>query len=73
MIARERRQEIMADWPKGSMPPPGYVDWHEWAEAQQLHGLRSKKCKRCKHYYFPQQMEAHACAPVRAGYKAGRK
>jgi hypothetical protein len=63
IVERERKREIMGQWPTGSRAPSGYVDWHEWAEAQQLHGLRSKQCKRCKKWHFPQEVEGHTCTP----------
>lgn len=46
----------MNNWPKGSMPPHGYVDWHEWAKAQHAHGLRQKQCAECSLWRFPQEL-----------------
>lgn len=51
-----RRQELKARWPAGSAAPSGYVDWHEWAEAQTLHGLKQRLCVTCGRYRFPQEL-----------------
>lgn len=69
------RRELMQEYPKGSMPPPGYVAWHEWATAQGLHGLEQKQCERCKLYLFPQEVDEHTCTPPKrkARRSAGRK
>jgi hypothetical protein len=40
----------------GSMPPNGYLAWHEWAEAQHKAGLRQVVCARCGKYKFPQEL-----------------
>lgn len=49
----------------GDPPPVGYVDWHEWAQAQMRAGLRARQCRHCKLYHFPQ--EQHDCiAALRA-------
>lgn len=52
---RNRKARLKRDWPKGSMPPAGYADWHEWAEAQELHGLKQRWCRACLTYLFPQE------------------
>lgn len=54
-----RRDELKRLWPEGSLPPPGYADRHEWAEAQLAHGLMQTFCDRCKRWYFPQEQHAH--------------
>jgi hypothetical protein len=58
-------------YPKGSQPPEGYVQWHDWARAQHLHGLRQQKCRRCGLFYFPQEADKHKhCMPFRDFRKA---
>jgi hypothetical protein len=50
-------------WPKGCAAPDGYVDWHNWAEAQDAHGLKQTRCKQCRLYFFPQEAPEHVgCA-----------
>lgn len=58
-----RRVEITKRWPAGCAAPPGYVDWHEWAEAQHLQGLAQRQCTECGRWKFPQQLGAttHRC------------
>lgn len=56
-------------WEVGSLPPSGYVDWHEWAEAQEKGGLRQKR-QPCGHYMFPQEIGTHQC-PYSAGQTYG--
>jgi hypothetical protein len=53
-----RNDEIMQRWPKACTAPAGYNDWHEWAEAQHLHGLTQSNCKTCGRYRFPQELNA---------------
>jgi hypothetical protein len=53
------RFELMKDWPKGCAPPTGYVEWHNWAEAQDGHGLKQERCSRCKLWFFPQEAPSH--------------
>lgn len=55
------KQDLMAEFPKGMMPPAGYVDWFEWAQSQHWHGLRQKKCRICGLYKFPQELHP-ACS-----------
>jgi hypothetical protein len=59
--------ELKRLWPKGCAAPDGYVDWHNWAEAQGAHGLKQERCKRCRRFYFPQEKPEHmTCeAPAR--------
>jgi hypothetical protein len=71
IVERSRQREIKDRWPKGSGAPSGYVDWHEWAEAQQLHGLHSTKCSRCKKWHFPQEVEGHTCTPPKSPHRQG--
>ena len=63
---RGSKAELMAEYPKGASPPTGYMDWHEWAESQKLHGLVQAKCKHCKRWYFPQEIH---CTLASAGEK----
>lgn len=51
--------ELKRDWPKGCAPPTGYVEWHNWAEAQDAHGLKQKRCERCRFWFFPQEAPSH--------------
>lgn len=44
----------------GSMPPLGYLAWHEWADAQVKGGLKQSQCKECGLWYFPQESINHA-------------
>jgi hypothetical protein len=56
--------ELKSDWPKGCAPPTRYVEWHNWAEAQDAHGLKQTPCKHCKRFFFPQEKSAHMrCQP----------
>jgi len=56
----DRVSQIKKAWPKGCQPPAGYVDWSEWAEAQDAHGLLQTQCRHCKRYFFPQEADRHA-------------
>lgn len=59
----KRREELKTRWPKGCLPPDGYCDWHEWSEAQGLHGLKQGNCEKCGRYVFPQEMnQLGACS-----------
>lgn len=40
----------------GDPAPEGYLQWHEWAEAQHKAGLRQKQCGRCGLWRYPQEM-----------------
>ncbi len=40
----------------GSMPPAGYLEWHEWADTQHKAGLRQKQCGQCGKWRFPQEL-----------------
>ena len=42
----------------GTQPPAGYVDWHNWAEAQYKAGIRQTRCPQCQLWNFPQEMSA---------------
>ena len=44
----------------GSMPPDGYIAWHEWAEAQGRGGLKQSQCGECGLWLFPQEAINHA-------------
>lgn len=56
---REYLKVIRESFPKGSAPPTGYVDWHNWAEAQDSFGLKQKQCSRCERWFFPQEASSH--------------
>jgi uncharacterized OB-fold protein len=58
----KRTEELKRNWTKGSMPPSNYAGWHEWAEAQELHGLKQGNCEKCGRYVFPQEMNLGACS-----------
>lgn len=68
-----RERTLMADWPKYCSAPSGYVAWHEWAEAQGLHGLSQTQCARCKRHFFPQEYEGHTCISPKKRPSAGRE
>ena len=40
----------------GTMPPSGYLAWHEWASVQHKAGLRQTTCCVCVRWYFPQEL-----------------
>ncbi len=61
LTTKEERQELMTLYPSECMPPSGYCDWHDWAQAQGWHGLKSKRCSKCKRYFFPQELVTHDC------------
>lgn len=61
---KAERAEFMKNWPKGCARPDGYCAFFEWAEAQEGHGLKQRKCKRCERYHFPQEEAIHVCTPV---------
>lgn len=56
MSKSKRREELKRRWPKGCQPPTDYCAWHEWAEAQGLHGLKQGNCADCGRYCFPQEL-----------------
>ena len=43
----------------GDPMPSGYLDWHNWAEAQHKAGLRQKRCHCCSKWFYPQQFKEH--------------
>ena len=62
MIYQYSKQEISdykKAWPKGCKPPQGYIAMHNWALAQNFHGLKQTQCKDCGLWFFPQ--EDHKC------------
>lgn len=61
-----RRIHIMDDWPKGCAKPQGYGDFFEWAEAQELHGLKQEKCPACRRWLFPQEPHPSECTAPNA-------
>ena len=44
----------------GSMPPDGYLAWHEWADVQTQGGLNQSQCDECGLWFFPQESINHA-------------
>lgn len=42
----------------GDQAPEGYLEWHEWAEAQHKAGLRQKQCVKCGLWRYPQELSA---------------
>jgi len=49
----------------GSMPPSGYIAWHEWAEAQIKGGLKQLQCAGCGLWLFQQEAKIHICKKVK--------
>lgn len=47
---------VMPEFKPGDQAPSGYLQWHEWAEAQHKAGLRQKECGRCGKWRYPQQL-----------------
>jgi hypothetical protein len=45
----------------GSLPPPGYVDRSDWADAQLVGGLSQSQCPMCRNWKFPQELVAGGC------------
>lgn len=54
------KEYIPAHLVVGSMPPDGYIAWHEWAEAQGKGGLKQSQCGECDLWFFPQEAINHA-------------
>lgn len=44
------------EYEPGSMPPQGYLQWHQWAEAQEKAGLRQSQCGCCGLWRYPQEL-----------------
>lgn len=60
------------DYEIGSMPPSGYLQWHEWAGIQHKSGLRQQQCGRCGKWYFPQELSSEVDkGQARLGRKNG--
>lgn len=60
-MSRDNKKFAAAnDYEIGSLPPSGYVQWHEWAAAQHRGGLRQKQ-QPCGHWLFPQEIGVHQC------------
>lgn len=55
----------------GDPAPKGYVQWHEWADAQYEGGLRQTQCPICNLWRFPQELSTREHKWV--GRKRGRK
>lgn len=53
--------DIVPFFKAGDTPPSGYNEWHEWAAVQHRAGLRQKRCNKCHHWLFPQEVRDHAC------------
>ena len=43
----------------GELPPEGYMQRVEWAEAQMRAGIVRSKCPACKKYVYPQEWSMH--------------
>lgn len=56
---KEELRKLMERWPKGCQPPTGYLAWHDWADAQDAHGLSQSQCKGCGLWHFPQEAAKH--------------
>ena len=50
---------LAAAYRVGSQPPDGYIQWHEWAEAQAKGGLVQRQCPTCGLWRFPQEKCEH--------------
>jgi uncharacterized OB-fold protein len=46
---------VMPEYKPGDPPPAGYLQWHEWAKAQEAGGLRQQRCKVCGLWRYPQE------------------
>jgi hypothetical protein len=65
--------KLKREWPKGCAPPPGYLAWSDWAEAQTAHGLEQTLCDWCKRYYFPVESADHVfCRAAASAKRNGR-
>jgi hypothetical protein len=40
----------------GDLPPPGYLDWHQWADVQRKAGIKQVECGRCSKWKTPQEL-----------------
>lgn len=52
----------------GDPAPPGYLDWHEWAEIQYKGGLRQTVCPICAKWQFPQELSTVARGRKRSAF-----
>lgn len=47
---------VAGKFKSGDPAPAGYLDWHEWAEAQHKSGLRQSECGECAKWFYPQEL-----------------
>ena len=40
----------------GSLPPDGYLEWHEWADVQRKAGIKQVECGMCGKWKTPQEL-----------------
>ena len=43
------------EYKAGDQPPPGYLEWHEWAKTQHKAGLRQSRCPKCGKWRYSQE------------------
>lgn len=72
-IPADEQKALKDCYSKGEQMPSGYVDAHDWANAQLLHGLRQSLCaKGCRRWLFPQEVPDHVCPAPRKPRSASR-
>jgi len=49
----------------GDPEPSGYIEWHDWARVQYAAGIRQQRCRMCRRWYFPAQLDGHKCEATR--------
>jgi hypothetical protein len=47
--------DFVREFKAGDPPPSGYLEWHEWANAQERGGLRQRRCPICQKWRYPQE------------------
>ena len=62
---------VMPKYKPGDPRPEGYLQWHEWAEAQHKAGLRQRQCGRCGLWNYPQELSSEVVRTT-AYTKGGR-
>ena len=65
--------EIAGEYEVGSLPPDGYIAWHDWAEKQWKSGLRQTQCQGCGRWGFPQEFRGEGKHADRRCLAAMRK
>lgn len=65
MSRDNRKFAVASTFEVGSLPPSGYVAWHEWAAAQHRGGLRQARCRGCGLWLYPQERDGHQCKGAR--------